>query len=187
MVLLQSKSLEPGWEAPGFELLGTDNKNHNLSEFTDKKGLLIIFTCNHCPYAQAAWPLLVDLHEAYNQDIDFVAINPNDSSHYPEDSFEAMQQLKTDQNILFPYLQDETQEVAEDYQAQCTPDIYLFKNEGKTPKLYYHGRINDNWQHPELVQENSLEDSIIGLLDDQIAPVNQPPSMGCSIKWKGQD
>ena len=172
------------WEAPDFSLVGTSDEEFSLENIEGYNGLLVVFTCNHCPYARAAWPTLVDLHELYGKEIAFVAINSNDSDTYPEDSFEEMKKRKEEWGILFPYLWDESQEVAEEYQAQCTPDPYLFKYEDGVWKLFYHGRINDNWQHPEQVKQNNLEDAMVSLLGDEEPPENQPASMGCSIKWK---
>ena len=113
-----------------------------------------------------------------------VAINPNDADTYTDDSFANMRKLVEEMNLSFPYLHDETQEIAKEYKAQCTPDLYLFKNEGGRFKLWYHGRITDDWQNPEKVKERNLEDAMLRLANDERKPENQPPSMGCSIKWK---
>jgi len=184
MTLLHSESLPLGWEAPDFKLLGIDEKQYSLADFQNKKGLLVIFTCNHCPYAQAAWPLTLNLYQKYGEQVDFVAINSNESDNYPEDSYANMQELAQEMQLSFPYLHDETQTIAKAYQAQCTPDIYLFELKGGKFKLYYHGRINDNWQEPEKVTENSLAEALQGLIAGETAPAESAPSMGCSIKWK---
>ena len=181
---MESTKLSLGWEAPDFSLKDTDEKVYSLSDFADKKGLIIVFSCNHCPYAKAAWPLIIDLHHKYGKNIGFVTINPNDEITYPDDSFEQMKVKKVEWNIPFPYLRDETQEVARTYQAQCTPDPYLFKKENGTFKLFFRGRVNDNWQNPDAVKEKNLEDALQRLVNDDLPPKNQPPSMGCSIKWK---
>ncbi len=184
MVLLYSEKLPLGWLAPDFSLPATDGRTYSLSSWQDKQGLLIVFTCNHCPYAKAAWPLLIDLYHQFGRDIAFAAINPNDAESYPEDSFSAMQEKAAEWQIPFPYLRDESQEVARAYQAQCTPDVYLFKNDQGQFKLFYHGRINDNWQNPAKVKEKNLEQALLRLVQGGEPPVEQPPSMGCSIKWK---
>lgn len=182
MVLLYSFKLPLGWQASDFSLKGIDDKVYKLVEIKPKIGILIVFTCNHCPYAQAAWPLLVKLYEKYyKKGIEFVAINPNDEESYPEDSFEKMKKKAKEWQIVFPYLRDETQEVAKAYQAQCTPDIYLFD---ANKKLFYHGRINDNWQNPLKVTRNDLDEALRRLCIGDKPPVEQFPSMGCSIKWK---
>ncbi len=183
MVLTESTSLPLGWPAEDFVLPDIEGNDRSLSEFINKKGLLIVFTCNHCPYAQAAWPLLIKLYEKFRSSIDLVAINSNDSENYPDDSFEKMQKLAVEKNLPFPYLHDENQEAAMSYRAQCTPDLYLFKIEEGRPNLFYHGRINDNWKDPAAVKERNLEEAINNLINDQYPPETQPPSMGCSIKW----
>lgn len=184
MALVYSVPLPKNWEAPDLDLKGTDDKSYSLNDFTDKKGLLVIFTCNHCPYAKAAWPVTIDLYKKFGEKIAFVAINPNDATLYPEDSFDEMKKKAEEWGIPFPYLRDETQKVTENYQAQCTPDIYLFKNENEKFTLFYHGCINDNWQNPDEAQEENLKDALDSLVQDQPVPEPQPPSMGCSIKWK---
>ncbi len=184
MALVNSYELPKNWSAPDFELLNTEGKQISLKDFKNKKGLLIIFTCNHCPYAKASWPLVIDLHSKFTSDIGFVAINPNTAETHPEDSYEKMQEKKAEWNIPFDYVHDSSQEVARSYKAQCTPDPYLFKNEDGVFKLFYHGRINDNWQDPSAVLERDLEDALSALIEGKSAPQEQKPSMGCSIKWK---
>lgn len=186
MALLLSQTKPRGFQAPNFRLKDTEEQFYSPSDFGDKKGLLVVFTCNHCPYAQAAWPLIKELYQKYGNDVGFLGINPNDEVTYPDDSFEEMKQKKRAWAIPFPYLRDDTQEVARAYNAQCTPDPYLFKNDPSARgfKLFYHGRVNDNWQNPDQVKEKNLEDALNRLITNQSPPENQPPSMGCSIKWK---
>lgn len=182
MALLESTLLSiREFKAPDFSLPATDGKNYSLSSFAGNQGLVVVFTCNHCPYAQAAWPLLIKLAEEYNRKgIAFVAINPNDSSLYPDDSFESMKRKVVEWGINFPYLRDKSQKVAHAFQAQCTPDIYVFDKENK---LYYHGRVNDNWQDESKATREDLKDALESLLSDNSPPKEQFPSMGCSIKW----
>ena len=181
-MLLYSTQLKVGWQAPDFRLPDTNGKTYSLHEQPLKRGILVIFTCNHCPYAKAAWPIIIKLHKKYQKHgIDFVAINPNDDREYPEDSFEAMKKKVIEWNIPFPYLRDTSQKTAKDFQAQCTPDIYLLD---KDKKLFYHGRINDNWQNPDKVKRQDLADALDRLYVSDKPPVEQFPSMGCSIKWK---
>ena len=182
MVLLESESLAVGkFKAPDFNLDGIDGKNYSLSAFTGKIGLVVVFTCNHCPYAQAAWPILISLAEEYqSKGVGFVAINPNDGVLYPEDSMDSMKKRALGWGVNFPYLQDKLQNIAVNYKAVCTPDIYVFDKERK---LYYHGRINDNWQNPERVKSHDLKNAIEGLLAGNDPSEKQYPSMGCSIKW----
>jgi len=184
MSLVYSQTHPVGWKALNFILKGTDDLFYSLDSFLDKKGLLIIFTCNHCPYSKASWPILKNMSQQYDHDIAFVAINPNDTITYPEDSFDEMKKFAQEHEITFPYLIDDTQEIAKAYNAQCTPDPYLFKMKYDSFSLFYQGRINDNWQNPEDAKEFNLDDAIKRILNNQEPPKKQPPSMGCSIKWK---
>ena len=178
----ESSSVELGEKIKDFDLLATDGKNYSPSSFKDAQGLVIVFTCNHCPYAQAAWPLLIKLAEEFeDKSVAFVGLNPNDENSYPEDSFEVMKEKVSEWGINFPYLRDESQEVAKAYGAVCTPDIFVYD---KNRELYYHGRINDNWQEPEKVTKEELKAALINLTEGKPAPTNQKPSIGCSIKWK---
>ena len=182
MALTESRPIELQGKAPDFNLPGTDGKSYSLSSFSDAKILVVIFSCNHCPYAKAAWPLLIKLaYEFGDQNVAFVAINPNDEIQYPEDSFEMMKQKVNDWRINFSYLRDESQIVARAYGALCTPDLFVYD---KSRKLYYHGRINDSWQDKDKVTQEDLKDALEALLAGKPPPSDQKPSMGCSIKWK---
>lgn len=184
MSLVYSEKIPLGWQAPEFELPSASGDNVSLSDFKNTPVLVIVFTCNHCPYAQASWPILVELSQKYKDQTQFVAINSNNEEEYPDDDLEGMKELLIKQNVKFPYLRDADSKVAKLYQAVCTPDAYVFKNLGKGEfQLEYHGRINDNWQHPELVSEHSLDIAIANAINDQDPILNQHPSMGCSIKW----
>lgn len=165
-----------------FNLPATDGKNYSLNSFKEAQGLVVVFTCNHCPYAKAAWPLLIQQSvEFRTKGVEFVAINPNDESEYPEDSFPVMKEKIAEWGINFPYLRDESQEIAKKYRAVCTPDIFVYETDRK---LFYHGRINDNWQDPNKVTSDDLRDALNSMLAGKSPPTNQQPSMGCSIKWK---
>ncbi|MBI39414.1 MAG: thioredoxin family protein [Leptospiraceae bacterium] len=179
MALLESNQMEKGTPAPSFELKDVNGALVNSADLIKNPHLLIVFTCNHCPYAIAAWPLLKDLQERYSESLQIVAINPNSNPSYPEDGFERMKPFAEENGIQFPYLFDEDQSVASDYGAVCTPDPYLFHN----GKLSYHGRINDNWQNPDAVKENSLELALLRDMGQGSGPEKDFPSMGCSIKW----
>lgn len=182
MALMKSKTLSIGTPMPSFNLLGTDGTMYSQNSFSDAKALVLVITCNHCPYAQASWPVLIDLqNELKNKGVRFVAINPNDATTVPEDNYENMKALQKKLGINFPYLRDETQAIAKSLEAACTPDVYVFD---QTRKLYYHGRINDNWQDRTKVTETSLKNAINDLLSGKEPPADQEPSFGCSIKWK---
>ncbi len=168
-----------GMNAPEFSLPGIDGNTYSLADFDGSKVLVVIFMCNHCPYVKAVLDRLNRLADSYDAgDVAFVGISANDADIYPEDSFAAMQQLP----IRFPYLYDETQAVAQAYQAVCTPDIFVFDDKRT---LVYHGRIDDNWQDEDAVTKEELREGIdAALRGEQIPPEEQKPSMGCNIKWK---
>ena len=194
MALTESLASQIGTLASNFDLSATDGKNYSLDSFKESKALVVVFTCNHCPYAKAAWPILTKLANEYrNLGVAFVGINPNDETQYPEDSFEVMKQRVKDWKINFPYLRDEAQEVTRAYGAVCTPDVFVYD---KNRKLYYRGRINNNWPPVEKVDgvwkakeasaetKEELKEVLNSLLDGSPAPEVQYPSLGCSIKWK---
>ena len=179
MTLTESvKGLE-NTSAPDFNLPATNDKNYSLAKFADAKILMVVFICNHCPYVKAVLPRLNRLAEDFREKgVAFVGINSNDSTDYPEDSFEKMKKVE----INFPYLHDESQEVATKYHAVCTPDIFVFD---ENRKLKYHGRIDDNWQEEEKVSREELKEALEKILAGETIPrEKQIPSMGCSIKWK---
>ena len=124
---------------------------------------------------------LIKLGKEYKNDVDFVLISSNDSENYPEDSPKKMAERHTEKGYPFPYLYDETQEVAKAYSAVCTPDIFLYNNDRK---LDYRGRIDDNWQNPEQVEREELKMAIEAVLNGKTIDFEQKPSMGCNIKWK---
>lgn len=182
MALLHSTMVPLGTAASDFSLLGIDGKTYTLANFAEKKGLVIIFMCNHCPYVQACEKRLIALQTEFGpKGIQCVGINANDSMKYPDDSFEEMKKRAVAIGHNFPYLWDETQTIAKQYGAVCTPDIFVYNEERK---LVYRGRIDDNWQEPEKVTKHELHDAIQCLIDEKPLPIQQNPSMGCSIKWK---
>ena len=180
MALTESTMVKLGSVAPYFNLPDTLGKNVSIEDF-DSELLIIVFTCNHCPYAKAVEERLIKLGKEYKNDVDFVLISSNDSENYPEDSPKKMAERHTEKGYPFPYLYDETQEVAKAYSAVCTPDIFLY-NEDR--KLKYRGRIDDNWQNPEQVEREELKMAIEAVLNGKTIDFEQKPSMGCNIKWK---
>ncbi len=182
MALTYSTQLDIGIAAPDFELLGTDGQTYRLASFADARALVVVFTCNHCPYARALEDRLIATARTYiSRGVQFVAISANDAATYPEDSFAKMQERARAKNYPFPYLYDESQQVAQAYDAVCTPDLYVFDAERK---LAYHGRFDDNWQQPAKVSRRDLELALEDVLLGKPVSFDQPPSMGCNIKWR---
>lgn len=167
---------------PGFSLPAVDGKFYSLSSFADKKILIVIFSCNHCPYVQAYEDRIIQIQKDFEKDgVQIVAINSNDDSQYPDDSFEEMKKRAADKKFNFPYLRDETQQVAKAYGATHTPQIFLFD---ANRKLKYEGKIDDNWQEPGKVKSHYLRDAILEVLNNKEVSVPETFSIGCTIKWK---
>jgi len=144
--------------------------------------LVVVFTCNHCPYAIASEDRLLEIQDDYREKgVRLVAINPNDADKYPDDSFDKMKKRAAQKGFSFPYLYDESQEVARAYDAACTPDIFVFDRERK---LVYNGRIDDNWQNPDQVTRQDLRAVLDAAWEGRAVDFEHVPSMGCSIKWK---
>lgn len=182
MALVESIAIALGTKMPEFELKDPNGKKFKGDQLFGKKGLLVAFTCNHCPYALAIWPRLIRLAEyAALKDVNTVGINPNIHPDYPEDAPPRMKEKIKEWRIPFPYLVDETQNVARSFQAQCTPDLYLFDS---AHQLIYHGRLDDNWKEEKQVKQHELKDAIDQLVSNQVIDGKQFPSMGCSIKWR---
>jgi peroxiredoxin len=182
MMPVESVDIPFGTTLPAFELKDPFGKSYSSETLAGPKGLLVIFTCNHCPYAKAVWPRTIKLASlAKSLGIHTVGINPNIHPNYPEDAPEVMREKIKEWGINFPYVVDESQEVARQYKAQCTPDIYLFDAK---KKLVYHGRVDDNWQDESKVTKQDLKEAITRLAEGQPVSDMQYPSMGCSIKWR---
>lgn len=181
-MLLESLPLHLGKEIIPFSLPATDGKGYGPLDFQDKEILVVIFMCNHCPYIQATIDRMIAIQQDYQaKGVQLIGINANDAENYPDDSFEAMQVWTAEKGMNFPYLYDESQEVAKAYQAQCTPDIYVFD---QARLLRYHGRIDDNWKDESAVTKQELREALEALLEGRPVSEDQKPSMGCSIKWK---
>jgi peroxiredoxin len=182
MALLESVDVPLGMILPKFILKDPAGVIQDSDDAFGKKGLLVAFTCNHCPYAKAVWPRMIRLGRyAMKLDINVLAINPNINPKYPDDAPEEMAKKIKEWGIPFPYLIDDTQNVAREFDAQCTPDIYLFD---ACQRLVYHGRIDDNWKEESQVTKEELKDAITNLSEGKPIAVKQFPSMGCSIKWR---
>ena len=171
-----------GWKAPGFDLPATDCKRYTLASTSGPKGLLVMFICNHCPYVKAIRERLIrDCVELETLGVNAVAISSNDPDDYPEDSFENMQRIARDSRFPFPYLFDESQEVARAYGAVCTPDFFGFNRD---LELQYRGRLDASRTAPAANARRDLFEAMKAVAETGCGPAEQIPSQGCSIKWK---
>ena len=183
MALIESIQIALGTDIPRFELKDPNGKIYKSNQMFGAKGLLVAFTCNHCPYAQAIWPRLIQLaKEVQKLGVNTVAINPNIHPDYPDDAPDQMKEKIKEWGISFPYLIDDTQDIARAFQAQCTPDLYLFDS---NQRLVYHGRLDDNWKEESKVKRRELKEAIDNLVLGKPISQKQNPSMGCSVKWRG--
>jgi len=175
--------LQRGFAAPDFSLPGIDGRSHALADLRGPKGLLVMFICNHCPYVQAvADRIRRDTDELRALGIDAVAINSNDVTAYPEDSFDNMKVFAARHGFSFPYLFDESQAVAKAYGAVCTPDFFGFNAD---LKLQYRGQLDASRKQaaaPDVRRD--LFEAMKQIAVTGIGPDEQYPSIGCSIKWK---
>jgi peroxiredoxin len=179
----QSAVCDFGWKAPSFTLPGVDGKTYSLDELRGPKGTLVMFICNHCPYVKAVIDRIVrDVNELRPLGVSAVAISSNDAVHYPDDSFDNMKRFAEMHRFSFPYLYDETQDVARAYDAACTPDFFGFDAD---LKLQYRGRLDESRKEaaPANVRRELFEAMKRIALTGK-GPREQVPSIGCSIKWK---
>ncbi len=165
-----------------FELKSTSGQTVSTYHLSDKSALLIVVTCNHCPTALAYWPRIVSLAKQYEEDnLGVLAINGNDASQKPMDSFAEMQRLVSQYGVPFPYLHDESQEILKQLGAERTPEVFLFN---ARRELVYKGAIDDAWDNEAAVMRVYLEDAIEYALDGLEIDYPEIPAVGCSIKWK---
>lgn len=172
-----------GWKAVDFDLPGVDGKRYNLEAARGPNGLLVMFICNHCPYVKAVIQRIVrDTRELQQYGIGSIAIMSNDPTDYPEDSWENMVKIARELDFPFPYVLDETQEVAKAYGAVCTPDFFGFNAK---LELQYRGRLDESRKEtaPEGVRRDLFE-AMKQIALTGAGPREQIPSIGCSIKWK---
>ena len=182
---VESTMLPLGTRMPSFELLGIDGKTYTNEDFADKLGTLVMFICNHCPFVKHVNDELVNLtNELLAQNIGVIGINSNDSSQekYAEDSFEKMKEYSQQLGYKFPYVVDTDQSAAKSFTAQCTPDFFLFDNNGS---LIYRGQLDGSRPgNDKPVDGESLRNAVSSMLAGEEPLELQLPSMGCNIKWK---
>ncbi len=171
-----------GWKAPDFALKGTDGKIYSLKDVRGQKGTLIAFICNHCPYVRAIADRFSDEARALQElGVGVVAIMSNDTKNYPEDSFDNMKTFAKRHDFTFPYVIDETQQVARAYDAVCTPDFFGFNAKDE---LQYRGRLDESKTTLVKNARRDLYDAMKQVAETGRGPKDQIASMGCSIKWK---
>jgi peroxiredoxin len=182
MVKTASTMLQLGTRAPEFSLPDIDSSVVSLADFADKKGLLVVFMCNHCPFIKHLRKELAEFGNEYQgKGLGVVGISSNDVANYPDDSPEKMAEEAADAGYQFPYLYDESQEVAKAYKAACTPDFFLF-DAGMA--LAYRGQFDDSRPGNDLpVTGADLRAACDQVLAGESVPVEQKPSIGCNIKW----
>ena len=179
---MTTKTLKIGSPIPGFNLPAVDGKNYSLESFKDKKVLVVIFSCNHCPYVRAYEDRIIEIQKDYkSKGVEVIAINSNDAEKYPEDSFEEMKKRVAEKKFNFLYLRDEDQSVARSFDAAHTPEIFVFNEERK---LVYHGKIDDNWQGEKKAKTKYLRNALDEVLEGKEVSIPETYSIGCTIKWK---
>jgi peroxiredoxin len=179
---MNTQPLQIGLPLPAFgPLPGVDGKSRAGGDFTSEI-LIVVFSCNHCPYVQAYEERMVALQRDYAaRGVQLVAINANDETNYPDDSFAKMVERARQRGFNFPYLRDADQSAAEQFGATHTPQFFLFDRERK---LRYSGKMDDNWKEPEKVTERYLRDAIEAVLAGNKVSTPETFSVGCTIKWK---
>jgi len=176
----------PGSKAIDFKLKNVDGKMVSLADYKDAKGFIVTFTCNHCPFSKAYEDRIIALHIKYAKEgYPVVAINSNDKTIAPEDSYEGMIERSKEKNFPFAYLYDESQEIAKTYGATRTPHMYILKKEGKNLMVKYVGAIDDNSEDPSAVTKKYVESAMDELLAGKEVTTASTKAIGCTIKWKG--
>ncbi len=169
-------------KAPDFDLLGVDGKRYSPVTARGAHGLLVMFICNHCPYVKAVLDRIVrDCKELAPLGIGSIAVMPNDPADYPEDSFDNMKRVAAEKRFPFPYVIDETQEVARAYGVVCTPEFFGFN---AAFELRYHGRLDASRREPVPNARRELFEAMVQVAETGVGPKEQLASIGCSIKWK---
>lgn len=172
--------------AKDFKLPNIDGKTVSMSDYVDAKGYIVIFTCNTCPYAKAYESRVIALDKKYaNQGFPVIAINPNDVAQQPGDTIDEMKKRAKDKGYTFPYLRDDSQEVAKAFGATKTPHVYVLKTEASGKyKIEFIGAIDDSPNDPSDVSETYVEDAINAIMKGTSPTITEKRAIGCTIKWK---
>lgn len=174
-------ALKLGHTAPPFSLPGVDGRSYSLNSFSDAPAIVVIFMCNHCPYVKATIDRIIALSRDYaDRGVAVVGINSNETINHPEDSFDNMKRWAAQKEFNFPYLRDETQQVARAYGAERTPHIFLFDQQRV---MRYTGAIDDNTKDPSQVKRRYLREAIDALLAKAQITETETPAIGCTVKW----
>lgn len=182
MASLQPPVCEFGWKAPDFNLLGTDGRRYDLAQACGENGLLVMFICNHCPYVKSIRDRIIrDTLELKAHGINSIAVMSNDPADYAEDSFDNMRLIANQYAYPFPYVIDETQQIAKNYGAVCTPDFFGFN---ASFELQYRGRLDASRKETAADAPRDLFNAMLQVAQTGQGPREQIASMGCSIKWK---
>ena len=183
MVSLETPICDFGWEAIDFDLKGVDGTSYSLSDVRGKRGLLVMFICNHCPYVKAVIERIIrDARELKDYGVGSIGIMVNDTEEFPEDSFENMKKWSDELSFPFPYVIDPSQQIGKKYDAVCTPDFFGFNSK---LQLQYRGRLDESKKEtaaPDVRRD--LFEAMIQVAKTGNGPEDQIPSMGCSIKWR---
>jgi len=182
MVALETPEVQIGWKAADFSLLGVDGEKYSPEDVKGPNGLVLMFICNHCPYVQAIIDKITkDMASLKALGVGSIAICSNDAEQYPEDNMENMKKLSAQKGFSFPYVQDETQEIARLYDAVCTPDFFGFN---KDLELQYRGRLDESGMQDTPASSRDLYEAMKVIAETGKGPEEQRPSIGCSIKWR---
>lgn len=169
--------------ATDFSLKNVDNKKVSLKDFKDAKGYIVVFTCNHCPYAMAYEDRIISLDKKYKKlGYPVIAINPNNPEKQKDDSFAKMQERAKEKGFAFPYLLDEGQKIYPQYGATKTPHVYVLQKTAKGNVVKYIGAIDDNYEDEKAVKQKYVENAVDALLKGKEVPVKETKAIGCSIK-----
>jgi peroxiredoxin len=183
--IFAADGLKVGDIASDFSLKNVDGSMISLKDYSSSKGIILIFTCNHCPFSKAYEDRIIQLNKVYaEKGFPVIAINPNDEISVPEDSYDNMKIRAKEKGFVFPYIQDATQQIAKMYGATRTPHVYLLKNNSGVFTIAYIGAIDDNHSDTENVKSTYLANAIESLMLNKPANPDFTKAIGCSIKWK---
>jgi len=181
-------SVSIGGPLPEFrDLPDVSGRRVSASDFSSARVLVVVFSCNHCPYVQAYEDRMIAFHREYgSKGVRLVAINANETEHYPEDNFDEMQKRAREKGFSFPYLRDDDQSVAGAFGATHTPEFFVFAavSTHARPSLRYHGKFDDNYQNPGAVKRRYVREAVDAILEGREVTEKETNSIGCTIKWK---